>query len=202
MVMEDNAGGEGLFTGVDGLEQKDFAVFAAFGINDECVIRAFAGGADLLGLIVAGDHLGDVIGGLAPDLGRGEEDEPLIPSVIVLFVGLKGIGGTRNGDIVSKAFDFGDGDGISKRAVELVAVRVEFEYSDFVTRAVDDFTKGFNKTVDSTKPDGIAGVFGADVYVEPDFFIVRAGEFEDFLMRCEAGDSGSAGEVVGVDNGL
>lgn len=48
--------------------------------------------ANRQGTVVCRSHLLRIIGGHPPHLGRGEENLPLIPAVVVLPVGLQGIG--------------------------------------------------------------------------------------------------------------
>ena len=48
--------------------------------------------------VIAGEHLGHVAGRLEPDLRRIQEEQALVPVVVVLAVGLEAVGRSRDGN--------------------------------------------------------------------------------------------------------
>lgn len=120
-----------------------------------------------------GLHLDCVARGLEPDLGWVEEEQALVPAVVVLAVGLEGIRGDDDGDAVVAA-DGVDGDGVGEGAGLVVRVGVEFEDNDFVLGSVGEFVDGIDIARKRLQVGGRVEVFGPDVDVEPDFAIVLA----------------------------
>ena len=94
-------------------------------------ISALDPAADRQGTVVCRSHLLRIIGGHPPHLGRGEENLPLIPAVVVLPVGLQGIGRAGGQHEVAHAAHGVLKRDVSQHALHVVAVAVLLEDGAF-----------------------------------------------------------------------
>ena len=149
-----------------------------------------------------GEHLRHVAGRLQPDLRRIEEQQPLIPAVVVLSVGLQAVG-RRDDCEPAVAEGRIDRLGVGQGPLLRVVARVEFKNHHPVPGAAGELFQriGEGKHAVQRRVD-VHRRFGAHVHVEPDFAGVPPGKLEYAALSCQASDPGGrSADMPRIDDG-
>ena len=141
------------------------------------------------GLVVPRDHLRHVDRRLQPDPGRVEEQQPLVPAVVVLPVRLQGVGGADDRHPVAHPHQ--PVDRLAVRQARRMAwfVGVLLQHAEPVVGAgAQPRQGGVERRQGGDRATARPRVVVPDVDVEPDLPPVGPGEVEDLLVGREALD--------------
>ena len=126
-IAEVQGGGKILIRIVNDLDDQGLSIRAALGADLNLVRRVFHFGGQFQRLVILRNHPRDITGRLQPDLRRVQEQQPLVPIIVILAIRLQAVRGGADGQ-TAIAFDAKDGTGIGQGATLRVITRVELEY--------------------------------------------------------------------------
>src|SRR5581483_10824236 len=130
--------------------------------------------------VMTRDQLRHISGRLQPDLRWVEEEQALVPAVVVLAIGLQAVGGGNKWQ-AAVALDPDGGGGVGQGAALGVVAGVVFKDGDAMFGAVSEAVKGVDVAERAAKIR--ARPIRPNMDIEPDFATMRLGQGKDFLLR-------------------
>lgn len=166
-------------------------VIAALGVHMEFVFRAGHLALHPSRQVIAGEHLGNVARGLEPDVRRVEEEQALVPVVVVLAIGLEAVGGGDDRD-AAVALDGVERQGVGQCPTLRMVAGVEFEDRNLESGPLGNAIQG----IDERERPGERGIgpraLRTHVDIEPDRAIMLFGQVKDLLLGRQGGNAGKS----------